>query len=100
MPSRPLTRETCRKLPRYKGSASAGQLVCGLHRLIVHGDSVRHAVEHANAVSKEVANNSLLTRSTSQRFKDALPEHLLLPENATEPALLAWLAEYEVGRQP
>ena len=99
MPARHLTRAVCVKLPRYKNSASVAQLVCGLRRMILYGDSIRTAVATANAASRDVEKYNLLTSTTLFRFHAALPDELKRPESATEGALLAWIDEYECGRR-
>lgn len=95
MPSRCPTRASCQNLPRYKGTATASQLVCGLRRKIIWGNSIRAAVAFVNAASGKLAAERILHRSMLARFHKALPEHLRTATGATEPALLEWIQQFE-----
>ena len=99
MPRRTVTRASCRKLPRYKCSATATQLVSGLRRHILHRDSFEHAAEFANIASQDLADRALLNRETLRRFYHALPDDLKQGSNATEAALMNWLIDYVGGRR-
>lgn len=93
MPTRAVTRQSCRQLPRFKKHASVAQQVAALRRVIHWGESFRDATAYVNAQSGRLSDESIVTRSSLHRLHQSLPVHLRDPLLATEGALLAFIQE-------
>jgi hypothetical protein len=94
MPRRTPTRSSCKRLPRYKASATAAQIIAGMRRHFVHGDSIRNAIDYVNGQSGKLANSCLLTKDTLHRMIVAAALRL-----AEEVAVLEWLHDFELQRR-
>ena len=97
MPKRTPTRATCIALPRYKGSATITQLVAGLRRHLVFGDSIRQSAEYVNGQSAKLAKTRLLSRELLRRYVGRLPDELKTAAAATEIALFNFVQQTQVA---